>query len=100
MRFFNSGVEVANDGSPVPETPMPSFLVGAPSMAQLVDPKNGHSMDIDAFLDDTRPAEAGGLPRFSTCGLYEGRLHPTTPTGVGGAENLMHEHDDEVLIHE
>lgn len=81
MRFFNSGVEIAHDGSPVSE------ILGTPSqpvgnvMTQLTPTGDPTVSASDAGAIEANEAAGGrGLPRFSKGTMVEDCLPATTPS--------------------
>lgn len=91
MRFFNAGVEVAHDGSPVPSAvialPPPMRLVrfsaGRPGFPTGNRVNNTRDAGAAAF-GVTGSGEVCGLPRFSEGGMPESgdRGPPSTPSEV------------------
>ena len=88
MRFFNAGVEVALDGSPVPSGVAAPLPLRSPPPPQLAASFAGHlSFRDDDGGNDTRgsagtpsavssTSDAGGLPRFSMGAPSRGRNRP------------------------
>lgn len=89
MRFFDAGIEVAHDGSPVPSTvaassPAPARLAMF-SAGRLSFPANkpdNNDEDGGAPFGVTGNGEVCGLPRFSLGGVVPGGGHrpPSTPS--------------------
>lgn len=92
MRFFNAGVEVAHDGSPVPSTiAAPSPLRPSPPLApsfagQLDGGSIGHCTATASGVKNS--GDTGGLPMFSRGPPPRDRNRPpAAPPEELGAEN-------------
>ena len=101
MRFFNAGVEVAHDGSPVPSTvaassllptsPPPSLPLARSSPGRLGFPANKHDIhagDAGGPFGVTGSGEVRGLPSFSVGGVPGSRDRPPSTPPEPWAENL------------
>lgn len=90
MRFFNAGLEVAHDGSPVPSNATPSSappprppMFSAGPLGFPTDNRDDTSTKDDGVLFGvTGSGETGGLPMFSVGGGGGGRgeMPPSTPS--------------------
>lgn len=73
MRFFNAGVEVAHDGSPVPTTanasPPPTRRLARFSTGRLAFPTSDHRDNYAADDDDAGTAAFGATGAGEVCGL-------------------------------
>lgn len=83
MRFFNAGVEVAHDGSPVPATaaassPPPPPRFARFSAGRLTFPASSHRDNDNDATDDAAGATFGVTGRGEVCGL------PSFSVGGGG----------------
>lgn len=97
MRFFDSGVELALDGSPM------SANVISPSGLRCVSSVKPHALSGDYGVKaTTSPETAGsagghGLPKFSAGGLYENRVFATTPRSTK-TNSSRGSHDDNAAL--
>lgn len=84
LRFFNSGVEVGHNGTPVSSHPTPPSHVTATtttpqsSLSSGVDHVDVTTVDLGNA--DTTARVGRGMPSFSIGGLLGSRVLPTTPS--------------------